>query len=164
MSTPVWDGTIWLSAHLFSSALTILAGTYLCLVTLSEFMSPGHFYAVGVGPGSSDLLTFRAANLIESADIVIAPRSKRSETSLALKTVEHLITSQQVVDHVYAINRDYTETMKWIDKDSKVIPGLGVMKEGVIREMPDEQAESYKAQGLMEEVKSTVKKQTKKED
>ena len=62
---------------------------------------PGHFYAVGVGPGASDLLTYRAAQLIESADIIIAPRSKRSKTSLALKTVEHLISSQEVIDHVY---------------------------------------------------------------
>ncbi len=82
---------------------------------------PGHFYAVGVGPGSSDLLTFRAANLIKSADIIIAPRSKKSEMSLALKTVEPLITSQQVIDHVYAMNRNYSETMQLWNEMAKLI-------------------------------------------
>ena len=87
----------------------------------SSKAKPGHFYAVGVGPGSSDLLTFRAANLIESADIVIAPRSKRSKTSLALKTVQHLISSQEVIDHVYAMNRDYAETMKLWNEMAELI-------------------------------------------
>lgn len=87
---------------------------------------PGHFYAVGVGPGSFDLLTFRAANLIESADIIIAPRSKRSETSLALRTVEHLISSQEVIDHVYAMNRDYCQTMElWNDMAALIIDQCG---------------------------------------
>jgi precorrin-2/cobalt-factor-2 C20-methyltransferase len=72
---------------------------------------PGHFYAVGVGPGSPDLLTYRAATLIETADVVIAPRSCKSDKSLALQTVKHLIDAQEVVDHVYAMQRDIQLTM-----------------------------------------------------
>jgi precorrin-2/cobalt-factor-2 C20-methyltransferase len=62
---------------------------------------PGHFYAVGVGPGSPDLMTVRAANLIRSADVIVAPRSERAEESLALRTVEELIAGQEVIEHVY---------------------------------------------------------------
>lgn len=66
----------------------------------------GHFYAVGIGPGAPDLLTLRAARLVETADVIIAPRSTIAETSLALDTVRHLITPrQEVLDHQYAMKR-----------------------------------------------------------
>jgi len=77
---------------------------------------PGHFYAVGVGPGAPDLLTLRAANLIQSADVIIAPRSRVSEESLALVTVRGLIGEQEVVQHVYAMTRDLDETVdRWTE-------------------------------------------------
>jgi precorrin-2/cobalt-factor-2 C20-methyltransferase len=72
---------------------------------------PGHFYAVGVGPGAPDLVTLRAARLIETADVIIAPRSRRSEQSLALETVSDLIGDQEIVDHVYFMQRDVSKTM-----------------------------------------------------
>ncbi len=72
---------------------------------------PGHFYAVGVGPGAPDLVTLRAARLIESADVIITPRSRRSDQSLALKTVGNLIGDQEIVDHVYFMQRDVSKTM-----------------------------------------------------
>ncbi len=76
----------------------------------------GHFYAVGVGPGAPDLLTFRAANLIQSAEVVIAPRSNISDESLALATVRELIQDQEVIEHVYAMTRDLDETVaRWTE-------------------------------------------------
>jgi precorrin-2/cobalt-factor-2 C20-methyltransferase len=72
-----------------------------------------HFYAIGVGPGAPDLLTIRAARLIESADTIIAPRSRTADASLALRTVRQLISEdQEVVEHVYAMRRDIDETMR----------------------------------------------------
>ncbi|MHC4404719.1 MAG: precorrin-2 C(20)-methyltransferase [Planctomycetota bacterium] len=77
---------------------------------------PGHFYAVGVGPGAPDLVTFRAASLIQSADVIIAPRSRVSEESLALVTVRGLIQEQEIVEHVYAMTRDLDETIaRWTE-------------------------------------------------
>lgn len=73
---------------------------------------PGHFYAVGVGPGSSDLLTIRAVNLVRSADVVIAPRSRKSDTSLALQTVKDLLDGQEIIDHVYTMTRDAESTIR----------------------------------------------------
>ncbi len=77
-----------------------------------EKAQPGHFYAIGVGPGSPDLLTFRAAALIRSADVIIAPRSRKADKSLALETVQELINGQEVIDHVYAMTRDVERTMQ----------------------------------------------------
>ncbi|APG27465.1 precorrin-2 C(20)-methyltransferase [Syntrophotalea acetylenivorans] len=71
---------------------------------------PGHFYAVGVGPGSPDLITLRAAGLIESADTVIVPRSELAGESLALVTIRDLIADQEVMEHVYPMKRDSAKT------------------------------------------------------
>ena len=72
---------------------------------------PGNFYAVGVGPGSPDLLTYRAASIVRDADVIVAPRSRMADESLALKTVQHLLRpEQEVVDHVYAMKRDIDKT------------------------------------------------------
>lgn len=71
---------------------------------------PGHFYAVGVGPGAPDLITLRAAGLIESADTVIVPRSELAKESLALVTIRDLINEQEVIEHVYPMKRDAAKT------------------------------------------------------
>lgn len=77
---------------------------------------PGHFYAVGVGPGAPDLVTLRAAALIRSADVIVAPRAKTAEKSLALVTVEGLLDGQEVIEHVYAMQRDLDRTMaRWME-------------------------------------------------
>lgn len=76
----------------------------------------GHFYAVGVGPGAPDLVTLRAARLIESADTIIAPRSKLARESLSLVTVRDLIHDQEVVEVVYAMKRDLQQTIaRWTE-------------------------------------------------
>jgi len=72
---------------------------------------PSHFYAIGVGPGAPDLVTVRAAKLIASADVVIAPCSEKADDSLALETVRTYLTPQQeVVRHVYPMRRDDAAT------------------------------------------------------
>ena len=73
---------------------------------------PGHFYAVGVGPGAPDLITLRAAQLVQTANVIIAPRAEKAETSLALDTVRALIRpEQEVVDHQYIMRRDEAATL-----------------------------------------------------
>ncbi len=71
----------------------------------------GNFYAVGVGPGSVDLLTIRAAELIRTADVIIAPRSRKTDVSLAMQTVADFIDGQEIIDHVYAMTRDAGATI-----------------------------------------------------
>lgn len=85
-------------------------------MTVHGNAKPGHFYAVGVGPGAPDLVTLRAAALIRSADVVIAPRSKAAEESLALLTVRDLIDGQEVIERVYAMERDLDRTVaRWTE-------------------------------------------------
>lgn len=75
-----------------------------------EHALPGHFYAVGVGPGAPDLLTLRAARLIESADLLIMPRAEIAEQSLALLAIKDLLHGQETMEHVYAMERDIEKT------------------------------------------------------
>ena len=79
---------------------------------LFEKAEPGHFYAVGVGPGAADLMTVRAVRLIQTADVVVAPRSARAENSLALAAVRALLRpAQEVLDHQYAMKRNEADTL-----------------------------------------------------
>ncbi|MFW5856334.1 MAG: precorrin-2 C(20)-methyltransferase [Planctomycetota bacterium] len=72
----------------------------------------GAFYAVGVGPGDPDLVTLRAAALVHTADVLIAPRSARSDASMALAIVEahRPPEGQELIDHVYPMTRDDAST------------------------------------------------------
>ncbi len=84
---------------------------------------PGHFYAVGVGPGSSDLLTLRAVDMVRSADVIIAPRSRIADVSLALQAVKYLLDGQGVIDHVYTMARDAENTIQSWAKMAELVNG-----------------------------------------
>ncbi len=86
------------------------------IMTVQGDAQPGHFHAVGVGPGTPDLVTLRAASLIQSADVIIAPRSRAAKESLALATVRGLLHGQEVIEHVYAMERDLDRTLaRWVE-------------------------------------------------
>lgn len=71
---------------------------------------PGHFYAVGIGPGSSDLLTLRAIRMIETADILLAPQAEGTNRSLALTAIAPYLRGQQVETLNYPMKRDSLST------------------------------------------------------
>ncbi len=73
---------------------------------------PGNFYAIGIGPGSSDLLTVRAVNIIESADIILSPQAEGANRSLALAAIEPYLQDQQVETINYQMKRDSQSTQE----------------------------------------------------
>lgn len=52
-------------------------------------------YGIGTGPGASDLLTMRAVNVIEGANIIFAPNNKG--TNMALDTAREFIEDKKIV-------------------------------------------------------------------
>ncbi len=78
----------------------------------SEAAQKGHFYVVGVGPGAPDLLTLRAANIIGSCDVLIAPQAETSAESLALQVAASCIDKQEVIEQVYPMARDESQTVR----------------------------------------------------
>ena len=75
-----------------------------------ERAAQGHFYAVGVGPGSPDLLTVRALRIVESVDVIVAPRSELSSESLALQVVRDVPGIREILEQVYPMERDEEKT------------------------------------------------------
>jgi len=71
----------------------------------------GHFYAVGVGPGAPDLVTLRAVNLIQSADIIITPRSAQTDVSMARKIIEPYLQNQEIIEQAYPMERNLEKTL-----------------------------------------------------
>jgi precorrin-2/cobalt-factor-2 C20-methyltransferase len=51
----------------------------------------GKLYAIGTGPGASDLITVRAARLLQSLDVLYAPAGRKGGDSLALSIVREYI-------------------------------------------------------------------------
>jgi precorrin-2/cobalt-factor-2 C20-methyltransferase len=65
-------------------------------------------YAVGVGPGDPELLTRKAERIIRSADVILAPVSNPSETSVALETIREFIDErrQEIIIHEFPMTSD----------------------------------------------------------
>ena len=58
----------------------------------------GMLYAIGTGPGSSDLITVRAARQLANLDVLYAPAGRRGGDSLALSIVREYLTEHVVIE------------------------------------------------------------------
>ncbi|MCW7764505.1 cobalt-factor II C(20)-methyltransferase [Photorhabdus luminescens] len=57
----------------------------------------GKLYAIGVGPGASDLVTIRAARILARLDVLYAPSGRKGGDSLALSIVrEYLLPHTEI--------------------------------------------------------------------
>jgi len=67
----------------------------------------GTLFGIGVGPGSPDLLTIRAARVIARVPIVCVPRSAAGSRSYALGVVQNLIDPgrQEIVELTFPMSR-----------------------------------------------------------
>lgn len=70
----------------------------------------GRLYALGVGPGGSDLITVRAARLIGRLDILYAPAGRKGGDSLALSIVrEYLSPATEIRTTHFPMKADEAE-------------------------------------------------------
>ena len=73
----------------------------------------GTLYGIGVGPGDPDLITIKAAKILNQVDIVFAAASTKNSHSLAVNIArEHIPDSATVIRLQFPMTRDKTETHK----------------------------------------------------
>ena len=64
---------------------------------------------IGVGPGDPDLLTVKAVNAIQNADIIMCPASKEDRPSIAFSVVSSLIDkskNQEIIKLIFPMTKD----------------------------------------------------------
>lgn len=76
----------------------------------------GKLYGIGVGPGDTELITLKAAKIIDKIPVIFAPRSSPNKHSIALSIVEPLIEKREnkklmIVEPVFPMKED-VESLK----------------------------------------------------
>ncbi|OWT33263.1 precorrin-2 C(20)-methyltransferase [Methanobrevibacter sp. 87.7] len=76
----------------------------------------GKLFGIGVGPGDTELITLKAAKIIDKIPIIFAPRSSPNKHSIALSIVEPLIEKREnkklmIVEPVFPMKED-VESLK----------------------------------------------------
>ena len=89
-------------------------------------LGQGYFIGVGVGPGDPELLTVKAVKAIESADVIIAPRTEKKEDSVALTIAQCYIKPEtEVLPVIFPMNFNADE------QDAYWEAGRGIIAEKV---------------------------------
>jgi precorrin-2/cobalt-factor-2 C20-methyltransferase len=86
----------------------------------------GTLYGIGVGPGDPDLITIKAAKILNRVDIVFAAASTKNNHSLAVNIAsEHIPDSATVKMLRFPMTRDKNETRKaWEEHAHTIIAEL----------------------------------------
>ena len=58
-------------------------------------MAKGKLYGIGVGPGDTELLTLKAAKILEKVPVICAPRASNEKESIALSIVQPIIDKRE---------------------------------------------------------------------
>jgi len=70
-------------------------------------MAKGKLFGIGVGPGDSKLLTVKAVEAIQSADIIITPKTEKKEGSVAYNIAKPYISDKtEILPMVFQMNND----------------------------------------------------------
>ena len=99
----------------------------------------GILYGIGVGPGDPDLLTIKAAKILNQVDLVFAAASTKNDHSLAVNIArEHIPDSATVIRLKFPMTRDKTETRKaWSTHAQTIIAELEKGKNAVFLTLGD---------------------------
>jgi precorrin-2/cobalt-factor-2 C20-methyltransferase len=66
----------------------------------------GRLYGIGIGPGDPKLLTLKAKEIIDQADIIFCPKGDEEGTSWARSIIEKATTPKEFVDLQFPMIRD----------------------------------------------------------
>ncbi|MBE43801.1 MAG: precorrin-2 C(20)-methyltransferase [Thaumarchaeota archaeon] len=85
----------------------------------------GKLFCVGCGPGDSELLTLKAANIIRTADTIFCPTSRVGRDSMALSIVKPILNerndSYEIINVIFPMVKDKTTLQKtWSDNTDQI--------------------------------------------
>lgn len=96
-----------------------------CFPENPETGRPGTLYGIGVGPGSPDMLTLRAVNRLNRADVLLAAASPRNDHSFALSiAAPHLRPDVEVVRLDFPMTRDRRTLREAWDRNANTTAAL----------------------------------------
>lgn len=87
----------------------------------------GKLIGIGVGPGDSELLTLKAAKVLESVPVIFSPKSSKEKESIALSIVRPIIKKRKdykrlmVVEPIFPMIEDPDELEKVWNSASEMI-------------------------------------------
>ena len=85
-------------------------------------MKKGKLYGIGVGPGDSKLLTVKAVETIQNADIIITPKTEKKEGSVAFNIAKPYISVKTaILPMVFQMNTDMDAVEKQWKENRKII-------------------------------------------
>ena len=79
---------------------------------------------IGVGPGDVELLTVKAVNAIQNADIIMCPASKEDRSSIALAVVSSIIDkskNQKIIKLIFPMTKDKNILKDSWKKNAKIM-------------------------------------------
>jgi len=94
---------------------------------LIEINKKGKLFGIGVGPGDSELLTLKAAKILNEIPVICSPRSAPSKESIALSIVNPIIEKRKdfkqltVLEPVFPMTEDSLTLEKHWDDASELI-------------------------------------------
>lgn len=71
-------------------------------------------YGIGVGPGDPGLITVKAREIIEVADVICVPKAKQDSDSIALKIISPYLKAQEILEVTMPMTKDREKlTASW---------------------------------------------------
>ena len=90
---------------------------------------------IGVGPGDPDLLTVKAVNAIQNADIIMCPASKEDRPSIAFSVVSSLIDkskNQEIVKLIFPMTKDKDVLKETWKRNAKIMAEKVLLGKNVV--------------------------------
>ena len=87
----------------------------------------GKLYGIGVGPGDSELVTLKAARILESVPVIFSPKSSKEKDSIALSIVKPILEKRDdykrlmIVAPIFPMIEDKDELEKIWDSAAEMI-------------------------------------------
>ncbi|WP_407454233.1 precorrin-2 C(20)-methyltransferase [Methanobrevibacter sp.] len=87
----------------------------------------GKLYGIGVGPGDTELLTLKAARILETVPVIFSPKSSKEKDSIALSIVKPILEKREdynrlmIVAPIFPMIEDKSELEKIWDSASEMI-------------------------------------------